>query len=95
MILGITEITGFMEERYTMGQVAKDAGVGKNTLAKWEQARHVPSPKRERGGNKARSYSADERRQVLAYAASRKELVDPPFLPPRSASEGGGKKKSA
>ena len=72
-----------MEERYTMGQVAKEAGVTKNTLAKWEEAKKVPNPQRERGGNHARVYTADERRLVLEYAKTRKELVAPPPLPAR------------
>jgi|HubBroStandDraft_4_1064222.scaffolds.fasta_scaffold15821_4 DNA-binding transcriptional MerR regulator len=83
-----------MEQRYTMGQVAKDAGVGKNTLAKWEQANHVPAPKRERGGNHARSYTAEERAKVLEYAACRKQLVDVSSLPPRATS-GVGEQKTA
>ncbi len=84
-----------MENRYTMGQVAKDAGVTKNTIAKWEQAGKIPMPKRERGGNQARSYSADDRTKVLEYAASRKELVDPPCLPPRAESENDDQRKTA
>ena len=67
-----------MEERFTMGQVAKDAGVYKNTLKNWEEARHIPAPKRERGGNRARIYTAEERQKVLEYARSRKELIEPP-----------------
>jgi hypothetical protein len=84
-----------MENRYTMGQVAKDAGVTKNTLAKWEQAGKVPMPKRERGGNKARSYSADERTKILEYAASRKELIDPPYQPHPIKSGGIDQRKTA
>jgi DNA-binding transcriptional MerR regulator len=84
-----------MNEMYTMGQVAKEAGVTKNTLAKWESAGKVPSPKRERGGNRARAYTDAERAQVLEYARGRKELEDPPARQPRGESRATQKKKTA
>lgn len=85
-----------MENMYTMGQVAKEAGVTKNTLAQWENSNKVPKPKRERGGNHARAYTADEYRQVLEYARGRKELVDPSQLPVAiSKTENSKKKKVA
>jgi hypothetical protein len=84
MISEITEIP--MEQRFTMGQVAKEAGVYKNTLKNWEEAGHVPKPKRERGGNCARVYTLEEKERVLAYARSRKELIDaPPPKPPQQS----------
>lgn len=84
-----------MEVMYTMGQVAKEAGVTKNTLATWERNGKVPRVKRERGGNQARAYTADERKQVVEYARSRKELIDPPSLSPTSETKSAKKKKIA
>ena len=55
-----------------MGQVAEEAGVSKNTLAKWERANKVP---RECGGSRARVYTEEERKKVLEYAATRKDSV--------------------
>jgi hypothetical protein len=94
MIPEITEIAA-MEIMYTMGHVAKEAGVTKNTLATWERNGKVPRVRRERGGNQARAYTADELKQVVDFARSRKELIDPPMLSPTSETKSAEKKMIA
>jgi DNA-binding transcriptional MerR regulator len=62
---------------FTMGQVAAEAGVYKNTLKTWEEKGKIDKAKRERGGNHARMYTRQQKDQIVAYAKGRKELVEP------------------
>ena len=56
-----------MEQLFTMGQVAKELGVTKNTLARWEEKGVVDKPRRDR--NDHRIYTAAEVEEIKRRTA--------------------------
>jgi excisionase family DNA binding protein len=74
-----------MENRYTMSKAAKELGVSKSTLFRWEKDGKISAPKRLARTN-SRVYTDDDIKRIREW---KDKLKDPP--PP---AKNGGRKKA-
>ena len=64
-LLEMTEINGLIMSNYSIDEVSRDTGIGKDTLRKWESRYRYPTPLRDQQGRRSYSVEQVERLRVI------------------------------